>query len=315
MVVVGDLVAIFPLATGRPLPFRIQSDTTSNLSQVSPDFYRPSIERSEMRFVLLCFLIVVGSMAQVYGQQPKAITNSIGIKLVLIHAGSFTMGSPEGDLGRNENETPHEVTISKSYYLGIYEVTQREYEKVIGKNPSAFKEPKNPVEMVTWDDAVTFCKKLSEMPDEKAAARVYRLPTEAEWEYACRAVSTTSYSFGDNEDELREYAWFGEGWRAVPQQVGEKKANRWGLYDMHGNVWELCQDWYDDYPHNASTDPQGPNTGSDRVVRGGCRGCDASFCRSAFRHPAIAPRGAANLGFRLALRASVQLPEAEENTK
>ena len=135
-----------------------------------------------MRALILSIVLLIGSPA--LGQQLKAITNSIGMKLVLIHPGSFTMGSPMNEVGRRDNEMQHEVTISKSYYLGLYEVTQGQYENVMGSNPSRFKGSKNPVEMVSWDDAVSFCKKLSELPEEKAAGREYRLPTEAEWEYA-----------------------------------------------------------------------------------------------------------------------------------
>ena len=160
-----------------------------------------------MRIVLLCTLLLAGVSSPAFGQQLKEITNSIGMKLVLIHAGSFTMGSPEGEVGRTEDETAHEVTISKSYYLGIYEVTQGEYEKVMGNNPSKYKGAKNPVEMVSWDDAVSFCKKLSDKAEEKAASREYRLPTEAEWEYACRAGSKSAYCFGDKTISLQEYAW------------------------------------------------------------------------------------------------------------
>ncbi len=155
-----------------------------------------------MRPLLLCIVLVCGSAIPAGAQQLKEITNSIGMKLVLIHAGSFTMGSPKSEIGRQEDETPHEVTISNSYYLGAFEVTQGQYEKVIGENPSQFKDLKNPVENVNWDKAISYCKRLSEMPEEKAANRVYRLPTEAEWEYACRATSSTAYSFGDREGEL-----------------------------------------------------------------------------------------------------------------
>jgi formylglycine-generating enzyme required for sulfatase activity len=147
-------------------------------------------------------------------QPPKEITNSIGMKLVLIPKGKFMMGSPESEQGRNENENQHEVTISKDYHLGAYEVTQAQHEKVMGKNPSYLQRAivgnENadlPVEQVSWDDAVEFCRKLSELPEEKKTGRVYRLPTEAEWEYACRAGSNTAYSFDDEEGLLPEYGW------------------------------------------------------------------------------------------------------------
>lgn len=220
-----------------------------------------------MRTALLYILLLIGWPSPVLAQHLKAISNSIGMKLVLIHAGSFTMGAPVGELGREDNETAHEVTISKSYFLGVFEVTQDEYEKVMGSNPSEFKGAKNPVEKLRWDDAVAFCKTLSERMEEKAAERLYRLPTEAEWEYACRASSGAAYCFGDTT--VGEYAWFGEHPKSQTHPVGENKANRWGLFDMHGNVGEWCQDWYEPYPSGAATDPKGPIRGSDRVYRGG----------------------------------------------
>ena len=231
----------------------------------------------------------------------ESITNSIGMKLVLIPAGTFTMGSPVGEVGRISSEMQHEVTLSKSYYLGAFEVTQNEYERVMGNNPSKSKGAKNPVEMVSWDEAVSFCKKLSEMPMEKAAGREYRLPTEAEWEYACRAGSTTSYSFGDTAESLGEYAWIFENAGKGTHPVGEKKPNRWGLYDMHGNVWEWCQDWYGPYPSGASTDPKGPSRGTYRVRRGGSWDYVAAYCRTAIRY-ADDPTFRSNfIGFRVAL--------------
>ena len=259
-----------------------------------------------MRSLVLFIVLLIGSPA--LGQQLKAITNSIGMKLVLIHPGSFTMGSPDDEVGRVRNETSHEVTLSKSYYLGANEVTQGDYEKVMGANPSNFKGSKNPVETVNWDDAVSFCKKLSEMPEEKAAGRSYRLPTEAEWEYACRAGSTTSYSFGETAESLGEYAWYDQNAGNKTRLVGEKKPNRWGLYDMHGNVWEWCQDWYADHPPDALTHPQGPNEGSKRVLRGGGWYNDAGYCRSADRHGYNPLNHLNSLGFRVALSPSGKSP-------
>lgn len=272
--------------------------------QVSTDLLL-SIERFEMRTVLLCIILVAGLSSPVFSQQLKEITNSIGMKLVLIHPGTFSMGSPIGEVGRKGDEKQHEVTISKSYYLGVYEVTQGEYEKVTGENPSGFKGTKNPVEMVSWEEAVSFCEKLSEMPNEKAAGREYRLPTEAEWEYACRAGSSNAYSFGDSLDSLGSYGWFKGNLDGQTHPVGEKKANAWGLYDMHGNVWEWCQDWYAAYPPDASTDPQqGPNKGSNPVGRGGGWNYGADLCRSAVRGR-FGPRARLNYyGFRVALNPS-----------
>ncbi|MFM8401200.1 MAG: formylglycine-generating enzyme family protein [Pirellula sp.] len=205
-------------------------------------------------------------------QPPKEITNSIEMKLVLIPKGTFMMGSPESEQGRDENETQHEVTISKDYYLGVHEVTQAQYEKVMGKNPSHFQgaivgneNADLPVENVAWYDAEKFCKMLSELPEEKKAGRVYRLPTEAQWEYACRAGSKSAYSFGESSKSLGDYAWFDKNSNGRTHPVGEKKANAWGLYDMHGNVWDWYSDWYGVYPNGAVSDPVGPREGSDRV--------------------------------------------------
>jgi len=211
--------------------------------------------------------------AAILGLQP--IQNSIGMKLKWLPPGNFQMGS---------NDVRHEVKLTKPFMLGVHEVTQEQYERVMDVNPSAFKGSNNPVDNVSWDDAVEFCRKLSELPAEKAAGRVYRLPTEAEWEYACRAETTTAYSFGDDDTELGEYAWLKQNSGDKTHPVGGKKPNAWGLYDMHGNVWEWCQDWYGEYPIGTVTDPTGATSGLSRVIRGG--GCinNAKYCRSAYRY-------------------------------
>jgi formylglycine-generating enzyme required for sulfatase activity len=218
------------------------------------------------------FLMLLFFVDQLQAQSPKEITNSIGMKLVLVPKGTFMMGSPESDVNRQKNETQHEVTISKGYYLGVYEVTQAQYEKVIGKNPSLYQgaivgneNADLPVENVSWHDAVEFCKKLSDLPEEKKAGRLYRLPTEAEWEYACRAGSKTAYAFDDEEGLLPEYGWFSRNSSRRTHTVGLLEPNAWGLYDMHGNVWEWCSDRYGDYPKGAVSDPSGPKEGSYRV--------------------------------------------------
>ena len=235
---------------------------------------------------------------------PKEITNSIGMKLVLIPKGTFQMGSPESERGREEWEPQHEVTISKNYYLGVTEVTQGQYEKVMGTNPSFFRKRDSsmyPVVWVSWEDAVEFCKKLSDLPEEKAAGRVYRLPTEAEWEYACRAGSKTAYSFGEGSKSLGDYAWFDGNSNNQTHPVGEKKANAWGLYDMHGNVWDWCSDWYGDYPEGAVTDPSGPRKDLDRAIRGGSWDFAAAYCRSACRLTYPPSGSSSTIGFRVAL--------------
>jgi formylglycine-generating enzyme required for sulfatase activity len=244
-------------------------------------------------------------------QTPKELTNSIGMKLVLIPKGTFMMGSPESEEGRCENESQHEVTISNDYYLGAYEVTQTQYQTVVGNNPSCYQgalvgnqNADLPVENVSLDDAVEFCKKLSELPEEKKAGRVYRLPTESEWEYACRAGSKTIYSFDDEEGLLPEYGWFKRNSSQRTHTVGLLEPNAWGLYDMHGNVWEWCSDWYGEYPKGAVSDPTGPTMGTDRVNRGGCWLYLAANCRSASRNWAKSSYQDGLLGFRVALSSS-----------
>ena len=259
------------------------------------------------------------------------VTNSIGMRLQLIAAGTFMMGSPPSEPDRYADETQHRVRIGKPFYLGVYEVTQGQYEKLMGANPSRFKGDNNPVEQVSWEDAALFCRELSARPEEQAAGRVYRLPTEAEWEYACRAGTTTAYSFGSEVTQLAGYAWFGDNsgkmrinsqeiWRTDQDNygkrlldngcqhhvVGSKRANAWGLYDMHGNVWEWCQDWYGDYPSGSTTDPTGAASGSPRVFRGGSWRSGAEVCRSAYRHGDSPSRRSSGRGFRVALSPSGQ---------
>ena len=194
--------------------------------------------------------------------------NGVTMKLVLIPAGKFIMGSPDSEHGHQPDEGPqHVVVISKPFYMGVTEVTQAQYEAVMGtnpKNPYAFKGPANPVDSASWNEAVEFCRKLSEK-----TGKTVRLPTEAEWEYACRAGTKTRFSFGDSEGALGDYAWYMGNSGNKTQPVGRKKPNPWGLYDMHGNVMEWCADMYGNYSSEASTDPQAPGSGGRRVFRGG----------------------------------------------
>ncbi|MFZ4644775.1 MAG: formylglycine-generating enzyme family protein, partial [Gemmataceae bacterium] len=213
----------------------------------------------------------VNFLPDVPGNQPKVLTNSIGMKLVLIPKGKFMMDSPPDEKGSPEDARRHEVTISRDYHLGMHEVTQAQYKKIMGKNPSHFQgdavaerhpetnrvvkdvdSANHPVEQVSWEDAVEFCQRLSALPEEKKAGRVYRLPTEAEWEYACRAGSQMAYSFGSDEKSLVNFGWYDSNSKEKTHAVGLKKANAWGLYDMHGNVWEWCAEWYDEYPKGSA---------------------------------------------------------------
>jgi formylglycine-generating enzyme required for sulfatase activity len=208
----------------------------------------------------------------------EIITNSIGMKFVLIAAGSFTMGSE-----RRLTEKPAlPVTINESFYMGRYQVTQAEWRVVMGSSPSKFEGDDLPVETVSWDDVQQFLHKFNAITD----GCTYRLPTEAEWEYACRADSTAEYCFGDNKDELGQYAWYEGNSENSTHRVGEKDPNVWGLYDMHGNVWEWCQDTYQGNYEDAPADGSAWEVESDykvRVLRGGAWNAPAKNCRSAFR--------------------------------
>ncbi len=220
--------------------------------------------------------------ASIYTQAPVELPTSasdIGMDFNLIPAGTFAMG---------EGVETQDLTLTKPFKMGVHEVTQAQHEKVMGVNPSRNKGADNPVENVTWADAVMYCRRLSQLPAEKVAGNVYRLPTEAEWEFCCRAGTTTDYSFGDDRAVLGQYAWFHAKSEktthpSIEYTSDSRKPNAWGLYDMHGNVWEWCQDWHGKYPRGSVRDPTGPTSGSRRVLRGGSWGDSAEHLRSAFR--------------------------------
>jgi formylglycine-generating enzyme required for sulfatase activity len=203
------------------------------------------------------------------------------MEFVLIPAGEFQMGS--NDAQAFDDEKPvHTVRLTKAFYLGKYEVTQAQWEAVMGNNPSSFKgDTALPVESVSWRDAQEFISRLN---TRERGTAFYRLPTEAEWEYAARAGSTTAYSFGNNASDLGRYAWHSENAGGKTHPVGQLQPNAWGLYDMHGNVWEWVQDWHGTYSSGTAVDPAGPASGSNRVNRGGGWYYDARDCRSANRY-------------------------------
>ncbi len=262
------------------------------------------------------------------------VTTRVGqIKLKRIPAGTFLMGSPEDDTDAHSDEKPqHRVRIRKPFYLGVCEISQAQYQAAMGNNPSQFSSywvgkdeidgqstDQYPVENVTWLDAVEFCNKLSEMEGLKPfyeinweAVRVldwngpgYRLPTEAEWEYACRANARTPlrYSFGDNAGSLGEFAWYSENSGSATHPVAEKRPNAFGLFDMHGNVWEWCWDCYREgyYEESTEEDPRWPAAASPRVIRGGSWSSGPRECRSAFRGGLVPAVRGSDLGFRVAL--------------
>ena len=230
--------------------------------------------------------------------------------MVRISGGTFTMGSPANETGRSSNEGPQRQITVSSFYLGRHPVTQAEYQEIVGTNPSAFKGQNLPVEQVSWFDAVNYCNKLSIREGLTPAytingnnvtwnldANGYRLPTEAEWEYACRAGTQTPFYTGIS---IGDAGWFSGNSKGRSQPVGEKLPNSWGLFDMHGNVLEWCWDWLGNYSGGAQTDPKGPNSGTNRVYRGGSWRFDAHQTRSAYRfgnHPFLKTFF---LGFRVA---------------
>jgi formylglycine-generating enzyme required for sulfatase activity/tRNA A-37 threonylcarbamoyl transferase component Bud32 len=258
---------------------------------------------------------------------PSEFANSLGIKFRLIPAGKFLMGSPENEKGRNSNELQHEVILTKPYYVGVYPVTRGEFQtfadqsgyrtegesdgkgayrwtgstweqnsKITWRTPGFEQSDDDPVVCVSWNDAQAYCKWLCDQLPGK-----YRLPTESEWEYVCRAGSTSAYCFGAEESRLGDYAWYVSNSGSKTHPVGEKRPNAWGLHDMHGNVWEWCSDWYGDSPGVTVTDPVGPKDGSFRVYRGGGWIIGAAFCRSSYRDGDGPSDRYDVLGFRLAL--------------
>jgi formylglycine-generating enzyme required for sulfatase activity len=215
------------------------------------------------------------------------------IEMVLVRGGSFLMGSPENEPGRRANEGPQRRVSVRSFYMGKYEITQAQWRALMGGNPSRYKGDDLPVETVSWDEAKDFCRKLSQMTGEE-----YRLPTEAEWEYACRARTT-----GAHAGDLNAIAWYGENSDRRTHPVGRKKPNAWGLYDMHGNVWEWCEDdihfTYENAPSGGRAWVDKPTRALARVIRGCDRSNNAQDCRSANREDASPGARDESYGFRI----------------
>lgn len=232
--------------------------------------------------LLVAFLITLpgfsGELELTPGQEWE---NELGIRFVWIPPGEFMMGSPENEEGKDD-ETRHHVILKKAFWLGKYEVTQGQWQEIMGTNPSRFDACGKdcPVDQVSWEDVQNFIQKLN----QRDPVNSYRLPTEAEWEYAARAGSDMAYCFGNDEGTLAEYAWYVDNSGMQTHPVGQKRPNRWGLYDMHGNEWEWIADWYGEYLHGSVTNPVGPSTGSYRVMRGGGWRAVSKACRSANRH-------------------------------
>jgi len=241
------------------------------------------------------------------GQEPrsaKTIVNSLGMKLAYISPGQFTMGSPVSEKKHDSDEVAHQVKITRAFYLGTTEVTQAQWLAIMGENASPVTGDDLPVVKISWQDAVDFCKKLS-----KQDGRSYRLPTEAQWEYACRAGTKTPFAMGItmSAEQANYNADFvyGAGTKGANRKkalpVGSFAPNDWGLYDMHGNVGEWCEDWYGDYPQTSAADPIGPASGKLRVVRGGSWNEMPEWCRSAYRVKVPPGLATAYIGLRVAL--------------
>jgi formylglycine-generating enzyme required for sulfatase activity len=249
-----------------------------------------------MKNFIITILILFGALLQGCERKTSEETSNevkteTGATMVLLPGGSFTMGD-ESEV----DSQPHEVSVSP-FFIDVHLVTQEEYEALMQDNPSRWKGSKNPVEQVRWSDAVRYCNARSEAEDLQPcydlstwkcdfSANGYRLPTEAEWEYACRAGTKTAYFFGNESSKLKDYAWFETNSNGKPQPVGQKPPNSWGLYDMCGNVWEWCNDFYkvDYYQESPKDNPRGPETGETKVVRGGAWKFSAESCRSGYRY-------------------------------
>ena len=233
--------------------------------------------------------------------KPFAIPD-LSMEMLWVKPGTFEMGSPSSEKDRQDRETPHSVTLTQGFYLGKHEVTQSQWEKVMGSNPSKYKGADRPVETVSWTEVTSFCNKLTaseRMAGRLPAGMTYQLPTEAQWEYACRAGTKTSFSFGDSLTSGQANISGGPGETTA---VGKYPANGWGFHDMHGNVWEWCADRYGIYPTVAATDPVGPAVGSYRVRRGGSWDFTVLSARSASRRRREPADSFNSLGFRLSLR-------------
>jgi formylglycine-generating enzyme required for sulfatase activity len=228
--------------------------------------------------------------------EPVDLGGGISMELVLLPAGELLMGSSAKESGRYNDEIQHKVVLGKPFWIGRHEVTQEQWLRVMGSSPSFFKGASNPVERVSWPDCQEFVQRLN----KRVAGGGFRLPTEVEWEYACRARTVTRYHGGDKDNELAAEAWFSENSGATTHPVGVKNANAFGLHDMHGNVLEWCQDWVGDYPTGTVVNATGPISGKERVFRGGCWSFPAVFCRSAIRFGREPEVRWNNLGFRVA---------------
>ncbi len=234
--------------------------------------------------------------------EASTCVNSLGMEFIYVAPGKFVMGSPKNESGRDRDETPHQVTLTCGFYLQTTPVTQGQWKSVMGSNPSYFKNggAARPVEQVCWQEVQGFLERLN----RQEGTNRYRLPTEAEWEYACRAGAETAYFFGENEQDLDRFAWFDSNADQSTHPVGGKAPNPWGVYDMLGNVWEWCADWKGPYPDGYATDPRGPESGTERILRGGSWFNDSRYLRCANRYGDRPGDSSFLVGFRVAMSGS-----------
>ncbi|MCL5283058.1 MAG: formylglycine-generating enzyme family protein [Planctomycetes bacterium] len=326
----GDITAIITKTTGNPIRGACETNELSlslEMGQILPAVYKDQFARilvgrardlapAQFGVRPAAGEGVPNAEFRVGGPEPEAglsgkaalldeptLTLDLGkqatMKLALIPAGKFLMGSLADEASRDEDEgPPREVVLSQSFYLGVHEVTQGQYEAIMGTNPSKFIDAAKPVESVSWEDAVEFCRRVSRRTHQSVA-----LPTEAQWEYACRAGSKMRFGFGDDDRQLSTYARYGQGAEAGTVAVGSKKPSAWGLYDMHGNVWEWCADWYtSSYVNAATQDPTGPLSGQWRVLRGGSWVNTWDGCRCAARNKSAPDVRYNGLGFRVIVK-------------
>jgi formylglycine-generating enzyme required for sulfatase activity len=263
-------------------PAHYQQSSLSFLREPPPEVEKPSQGDVLPKIDLTGVLANPNHHGAVTPKGMRSFTEIIALNVRMeMHAipgGEFLMGSPE-KRGYADEYPQHRVTLS-AFYIGKYPVTQAQWRAVMRTNPSHFPGNNHPVDSITWDEAIEFCRRLS-----YATNRTYRLPTEAEWEFACRAGTGTLYNYGDEEELILQYAWCLPNSSNHTHPVGEKKPNGWGLYDTHGNVWEWCQDWYssDYYQYSPNVNPPGPTKGTSRVLRGGSWYSLPNYCRSAGR--------------------------------
>ena len=287
-----SLSAVPAEAGDRPAEGTVEVQQGSGTSAALAATVSRAVNRRVGKFVVAGLAVGLGLVLATWWGLGSSWTNSLDMEFVWIPAGSFLMGSPGYEEGRLSSERQHEVRISQGFWMGKYEVTQGEWEAVMGSNPSFFDEcgSRCPVETVSWNDVQEFIGRLN----ERETGPGYRLPTEAEWEYAARSGTT-----GARHGELDDVAWYSGNSGGSTHQVGQKRGNAWGLHDMLGNVWEWTGDWFGEYPAGRVTDSGGPSTGSRRVVRGGGWSINAGSVRSANRHRSSPGYRYRSIGFRL----------------